>query len=186
MRDVVPSRLTWAVQQLPPTVVGPVLEVGCGAGEAAALLLARFPTTPVTAIDRSATQIARARARLAAPVEAGRLRLACLALEAAPRALGHDAFALVLAVNVNAFWTAPARARAAAATLLAPGGHLYLVYEPPGADRVPVLRARLHDTLTAGGFTDVASVHAVVGGAALVCVRATRPPGTATPPTGGA
>ena len=152
MPTTVPERLHWAVAQLPPTVNGPVLEIGCGAGHAVPLLLARYPDAVVTGIDRSAGQIARAVTRLAGVAGAGRTRLETLDLSAAPGALGRGTFALALAINVNAFWTTPDDALPAAAELMVPGGALHLVYEPPTAERVPVLQASLARALARHGF----------------------------------
>jgi len=50
----------------------------------------------------------------------------------------------VLAINVNAFWTAPATSLASLARLLRPGGRAYLVYEPPSASRLNAVRPALH------------------------------------------
>ncbi len=147
-----PPRIGWAVAQLPRAVDGPVLEIGCGGGHALPALLARFPGAPVTAIDRSAVQIARARARLRAQADAGRLRLEALDLDGAADVLGRGAFALALAVNVNAYWTSPREALRATAELLRADGRLYLVCEPPGARQLQALRKTLPDVVAAHGF----------------------------------
>lgn len=159
------------MDRLPPTVRGPVLEIGCGAGQAAALLLARYPEAAVRAIDRSATQIARARTRLAPGLATGRLRLACLALEEAPTRLADAPFAVALAIDVNAFWTTPDGALRAAGALLAPGGRLVLVYEPPTVARVATLQDALVASLEAHGFTDVLACRATREPSPLLCVH---------------
>jgi len=53
-----------------------LLEVACGVGAETELLLARFPALAITGVDASEEQLARARERLAAPIAAGRVRLA--------------------------------------------------------------------------------------------------------------
>src|SRR5690606_19888113 len=113
----------------------------------------RLPRAVVTAIDRSALQVERARARNAAAVDAGRARIEPLALADAPDALGPHTFDAALAVNVNAFWTAPGPSLASLARLLAPGGRAYLVYEPPSAAQVAELGELLRRSLGAHGFT---------------------------------
>ncbi len=52
-----------------------VLEVGCGVGAQTEILLERFPSITVQAVDRSAEQIARAKEHLRASIAAGRARV---------------------------------------------------------------------------------------------------------------
>ncbi len=151
----VPERLTWAVAQLPAGTGDAVLEIGCGGGHALALLLARHPRAAFTGIDRSPGQVARACARNAAAVAAGRLRVHALDLHDAADVLGDGAFAHVLAVNVNAFWTTPTTSVASLTRLLAPGGRAYLAYEPPGASGIGALQAALPTALAAHGLAVV-------------------------------
>ena len=153
-RDV-PERLRWAVEVLGVQPGERVLEVGCGRGVAAQLLSERLGTGHLVAVDRSATAVAAARSRCAASVAAGRVafRTAALAdLEAAVEELG--AFDAALAVNVNVFWTSPARRELAVLrSLLAPAGRLVLVYEPPHEAVAARLRRAVTGNLEAGGLT---------------------------------
>jgi SAM-dependent methyltransferase len=148
----VPERVAWAVEQLDAATAARVLEVGCGAGHAVGLICARSPGAVVTAIDRSALQVARARARNGALVAAGRVRVEQVALSEAPALLGLRTFDAALAVNVNAFWTAPAPSLGSLTALLAPGGRAVLVYEPPTAATLRVLRGRVASALGGRGF----------------------------------
>lgn len=140
----IPERITWAVDQLPGSPGNRILEVGCGGGHALVLLRARFPGADFTGIDRSAIRVARARAlNPTARVEE-------LALADAPAVLGG--FDAVLAINVNAFWTASAPSLASLARLLRPGGRAFIVYEPPSASRLAAVRTRLSALLGEHGF----------------------------------
>jgi cyclopropane fatty-acyl-phospholipid synthase-like methyltransferase len=104
----VPARLSWAVEQVDAPPMDHILEIGCGSGHAVALLHARLPGAIITAIDRSALQVDRARARNAAAIAGGRVRIEQVELADAPALLGTGRFRRVLAINVNAFWTDPA------------------------------------------------------------------------------
>ena len=143
-----PERISWAVEQLPPSAR--ILEVGCGGGHALALIRARFPAAEVAGIDRSPLQAARARALNRIPIEQGRLRVEELALADAPAALGT--FDAVLAINVNAFWTAPGPSLASLSRLLRPAGRAFIIYEPPSASRLLDIRTQLTVLLTSHGF----------------------------------
>lgn len=143
----VPPRLAAAVDLVDPAPDARVLEVGCGRGVAAALLLERLPRGRYTGIDRSAVAVAATAARTGA----GEVHTSALAAFR-PEPGGFD---LALAVNVNVFWTGPARAELAVlATALRPGGVLHLVYGSDGgaAPRTDIVD-RLRDHLVAGGFT---------------------------------
>ena len=65
MADRIPPRLRTAVDVLDPAPNVRVLEVGCGPGVALALVCQRVTDGHVTGLDRSATAVERARARLA-------------------------------------------------------------------------------------------------------------------------
>lgn len=141
-----------------------ILEIGCGPGVAAALTCERLAGGRLTAIDRSATAIERARTRNAAHVAAGRLVLVRtdLASFTGPPEQLDKAFA----VNVNLFWTSAAGAECAAvARVLRPGGAVHLVYDRPGTGRdvAPAVAA----TLERHGFTTEVVRHRDGG---LMCV----------------
>jgi SAM-dependent methyltransferase len=135
-----------------------LLEVGCGPGVAVALVCEHLAGGRITAIDRSATAIARATRRNAECIAAGRAVLRTAALESlrpADLPEGPGGFDKVFAMNVNLFWVRdPARELDLIRALLQPGGALFLFYGygTPGQEpaRVP---ERLLDHLAASGFT---------------------------------
>jgi SAM-dependent methyltransferase len=131
-----------------------LLEIGCGPGHAVALVCDQLTRGTITAIDRSATMVARARARNQVCLAAGRARIERQTLTEA--ALGRR-FRKVFAVNVNAFWTAPVPSLGALERLLQPRSTAYLVYEPPSAARLDALQQSLPAQLEAQGF-DVGDV----------------------------
>lgn len=161
----VPPRLAAAVELVDPAPDARVLEVGCGRGVAAALLADRLPRGHYTGIDRSAVATAATAARL----RSGSVHTTSLVgFRPVP-----GAFDLALAVNVNLFWTGPARAEIAVlATALRPAGVLHLVYGSDGgaAPRTDVVD-RLHAHLAAGGFVPEVALSARHG-VRLLHVRA--------------
>ena len=166
-----PDRNAWAVDLVDPQPGDRVLEVGCGPGVAASLVCDRLVEGRLTAIDRSATAVERARGRLASYLAAGRavLEQTDLAHLVAP----PDAFDTAFAVNVNAFWTGPAeRELAVLRTVVRPGGVVRLVYEGPpsggGRDVAPTVAAALG---RAGCATGVARDPS----GSLVCITGTVP-----------
>ena len=123
-----------------------MLEIGCGAGHALNLIGARLTTGTVTGLDRSETQLAKARRRNADAIASGRMLLIHDALERATLRRRYDR---VLGINVNAFWTTPGRSIPSLARALALNGLLWLVYEPPSPSKFRQLAASLPTQLAA-------------------------------------
>jgi SAM-dependent methyltransferase len=139
----IPERITWAVAQLVSRRADRVLEVGCGPGHAVTLLCEQLDHCAITAIDRSLLQVRRARARNRLCVRDGKASVHLCTVVDAPKVLGLASFDALLAINVNAFWTAPRTTLSAAAALLKPGGRAYIVYEPPSVSRLHTLEKAL-------------------------------------------
>ncbi|WP_192583227.1 SAM-dependent methyltransferase [Streptomyces albicerus] len=163
----VPERIRRAVAALDVRPADRLLEIGCGGGGAVALVCPLLTTGTITAVDRSATATSRAVRRNEGAIRDGRATIATAAFtESGLTAAGISGrrFDKIFAINVNLFWTGPARAELAlAADLLAPGGALYAFYEPPG-DRLAELAAKVSGTFAAGGFTtEVLHAAPVVG-----------------------
>jgi SAM-dependent methyltransferase len=159
----VPRRLRWAVELLALRPTDRVLEIGCGRGVAAALVCDALTDGRYVGLDRSATAIAAARARIPGHVADGRAvfvhaPLTEDALDAAWR------FDTVFAVNVNLFWTGDSASELALiARTLAPEGTLHLCYEPPSPGQLRDLKGRLTRALTAHGFTAESTVDSASG-----------------------
>ena len=134
MARPIPERIRLAVEALDLRTDARVLEVGCGTGVAAALLAARVPDGPVTALDRSATAVGHASQRLARWVDAG---IADVVERDLRRFHGDGrSYDVILAINVNDMWTDPDGEHVARLdALLADDGAVHLWYEaPPGGD----------------------------------------------------
>lgn len=128
-----------------------VLEIGCGAGIAVALVCDRLATGTVTAIDQSPKMIALARKRNAKWVTAGRATFLTGAL--GDTAFGAARFDKVFALRVGVFFRGqPARELQVIARHLAPGGSLYLFYDTPAPQQVRTLAATGLASLEQHGF----------------------------------
>lgn len=173
MTRAVPERIGWALELLDPAPHEEVLEIGCGPGVAAALVCDRLTSGHLTAIDRSATAIDRARRRAEAHVTSGRLRLHQVALADLPAASGEaQPFDAAFAVDVNTFWTGPADAESAVlAAAVRPEGRVLLVYGGPGPGGVRDVAPTVAANLGRHGFTTEVVRHP---GGALLCVDARR------------
>ena len=144
------DRHAWAVERLALEGHEQVLEIGCGRGLATVRVCARLTTGRVTAIDRSANAIAAARKRNDACLAAGRLMLIQTSL--ADLAIDTRPFDLAFAVNVNLFWIGAGRELAVLRNVLAPGGRLHLVYQPPSPAKRDSLIEQCRRALDADGF----------------------------------
>ena len=126
---LVSERLRSIVEQLD---IGPddrVLEIGCGHGVAATLVCERLEGGHLTAVDRSAKMIQAATRRNAAHVEAGRAEFLVADLEDLD--LGERRFDKIFAVRVGLFHRDPERARGFVERWLAPGGAVFVFFDPP-------------------------------------------------------
>lgn len=151
----VPERLTWAADLLNVQPSDVVLEIGCGSGVLAELICTRLVEGRLVGIDRSATMIAAATKKNRLHIADGRARFLPVALK--ETAFPGELFNKVVAVNVNVFWLRPEKELAAVHALLAPKGTLYLVYQPPSADKTQQVAAQVRQNLESNGFlvTDV-------------------------------
>lgn len=148
----VPARVAWAVDLLDVQPDDHVLDIGGGPGVSVALVCDRLDGGRVTAIDRSATAIARARARNADHVAAGRAVLHQVDLAAYDG--DADQFDKAFAVNVNVFWTSDASAECQVLTrVLRPDGVVLLVYAGPTPGGTRTVGPQVAATLERHGFT---------------------------------
>jgi SAM-dependent methyltransferase len=149
----IPDRLlrTYDLLELAPSAR--VLEIGGGRGVLAELILAGLDTGRLVGIDRSSSAVAAARQRNATAAAHGRADFHRLTLsEADPNDLG--CFDVVLAVNVNLFWTSSAAGELTIVSrLLTADGVFWIIYHPPTAAAFERLRGRVEEHLYAAGFS---------------------------------
>ncbi|GGL49001.1 class I SAM-dependent methyltransferase [Planomonospora parontospora] len=165
----IPERISWAVGTLDLTPSDRVLEIGCGRGLAAALVLDRLTEGSLTAIDRSDTAVAAAAQRNSGHVAAGRADFLAAALE--ETAFPDGSFDRIFSINVNLFWTRdPVRELGALRRWLAPGGSLHLCWEPPDEGRVKEIVAAVAPAMEACGLAATALTGRTSRSTGLVCL----------------
>jgi len=172
MGTQVPLRLSWAVETLGLGPDDRVLEIGCGRGVAAALVLDRLDRGTYLGLDRSSTAIEAAVRRNRDAVTAGRAGFLTTSLDEAEFEPGS--FDKIFAVNVNLFWTGPAeREPPALRRRLAPGGGLHLYWEAPTEARAGEIGAKVAPAVAGHGFSVTTLTGHNVGEARLVGILAT-------------
>lgn len=166
----VPKRLQWAVETLDLAPSDRVLEIGCGRGIAATLVCERLKDGALIAIDRSEKAIEAARQRNHEHAATGKAAFNVIALEGAD--FSEASFDKIFAVNVNLFWVrSPERELKAIRRWLAPGGRVYLYWEPPGGGAEEIA-GKVVPALEANGFEVGMLKNSTTGGAELCCVMA--------------
>lgn len=149
----IPDRLLWAVEVLAPAPTDHVLEIGCGTGVAAELILQQLTAGRLTAIDRSSSMIQAAERRNRASVTSGKASFLNVALEKAD--FGGKRFDKVLAVHVNRFWLEPVDESAFWKKLLKPGGVVCLVYQPPPGQSTQRVAEACSEYFSRSGFAEI-------------------------------
>lgn len=147
------ERLVWAVDTMRLLPDDRLLEIGCGHGVAVTLACERLSGGgSVLAIDRSAKMIEQARRRNAAYVASGLASFQVTSLDQAT--FGSARFDKVLGIHVPVFVRGePDRELSVIRDHLAPGGRVFLSYQPlHEADTDPTI-ARLETVLTSNGFS---------------------------------
>ena len=123
------ERLRSIVEQLDIRPDDRVLEIGCGHGVAATLVCQRLEEGHLSAIKHSAKMIQAATRRNGAHLQAGRAEFLVASLEDLD--LGDRRFDKIFAVRVGLFHRDPERARGIVERWLAPGGGIFVYFDPP-------------------------------------------------------
>jgi SAM-dependent methyltransferase len=173
MANKIAKRLVWAVEMLALHPADRVLEIGCGHGLAVFLVCDKLGRGRMVAIDRSPAMVELARRRNRGHVASGKAVIQAVALEEAD--FGEARFDKAFAVNVSVFWTRPAATLPVVKRLLAPGGALFLVFQPPGWSEVGAIQGfadRLIGLLRDYGFSGGEAAIGDLKPVPAVCVKA--------------
>ena len=127
-----------------------MLEIGCGRGLAIAPIAERLAGGHIVGLDRSGSAVRAAIERNAAAIATGRVEIvqASLSDYVAPPAR----FERIFAINVNLFWLEAMRELALLKPLLAPGGRLFLFFEPPSPGQIDTIRRAVEVRLRGAGY----------------------------------
>jgi cyclopropane fatty-acyl-phospholipid synthase-like methyltransferase len=164
------ERLVWAVETMQVQPDDRVLEIGCGAGVAVGLVCERLASGRITAIDRSEAMTALASRRNREHLASGKAVIRTAALHQLDA--GGERFDRILAVNVGLFRPHAAMEAAALRLLLADGGRLYLVHQPPVASKTARLADETVRLLAEHGFRVREVLYREMETAPAVCVVA--------------
>lgn len=127
-----------------------LLEIGCGAGTAAAAVAARLTTGHILAIDRSAAAVARATQRNAEHIARGVAEVRQIDL--ARLAVADASFDTIFALNVNLFLGSDLSTVEIIRRALRPGGRLVLGYWRRDRRQLVGRAERTSAALAAGGL----------------------------------
>ena len=122
-------RLQQIVEQMDIRPEDRVLEIGCGHGVAATIVCQRLLGGRLTAVDRSRKMIEAAKRRNAKEIAAGKAEFIAGSLEQLD--LGNRRFDKIFAVRVGFFFRRPEQARSIVEKWLAPGGKVFIFFDPP-------------------------------------------------------
>ena len=170
------ERLVRAVDMLAVEPDDRLLEIGCGHGVAVSLVCEKLDGGTITAIDRSPTMIAMARKRNAEYVAAGVASFQTASLHEAD--FGDARFDKIFAIHIGVFLRGqPTRELQVIKERLAPGGKLYLMYQPLDTTKAGELAEALSAVLGSHGFTvRDAPIHDLATGRTVFVIAETGAP----------
>lgn len=146
----VPERISWALSHLGFEPVDRLLEVGCGRGVAIAMIAQKLGGGHIVGLDRSDSAVKAAKERNVDAIASGKVEIVESTLADYTAEAGR--FDKVFAINVNLFWLEAMRELAVLKPMLAPGGRLFLFFEPPGISQIETIRRAVEIRLKGAGY----------------------------------
>lgn len=159
------GRFEWALKILRIRPCDEILEIGCGTGIAAGMIAERLVSGHITAIDRSASLIAKAGSK----VRSDRIRF--LVGRPGDLELPRHHYTKAFAFNVSAFWRRDAvKELGKLRELLEPRGAFYLFHQPPVSAKARVIAGKSREFLEAAGFKVTMVLFADIPPAEASCI----------------
>lgn len=146
----VPERICWALSHLGVQPGDRLFEIGCGRGVAIALIAPELGDGHIVGLDRSDSAVKAAKARNADAIALGKVEIVQTALADYTATAGS--FDKIFAINVNLFWLEAMRELGVLKPMLAPGGRLFLFFEPPSPGQIETIRRAIEVRLKGAGY----------------------------------
>ena len=159
----------WGFTHLPELAVEQAVDLGCGGGRNAGVLLKRYPKAHVTAVDYSELSVKKAKAYNKTMIASGRCEV--LQGDVSNLQLPKETFDLATAFETVYFWPGVERCFAQVAKVLKNGGCFLICNESDGTDPTSTKFETIIDgmknytieeletALKAAGFSSVTSDH---------------------------
>ena len=159
----------WGMSNLPAISPAEIADLGCGGGRNAAVLLKKYPSAKLTAVDYSPLCVERTRKYNARAVAAG--RCAVQQGDVSALALQAEAFDLATAFETVYFWPGLEACFGEIRRILKPGGMFLIVNESDGTDKASLdfekiidgmktyTAEQLQDALKGAGFSTIQTFH---------------------------
>lgn len=159
----------WGFTHLPELAVEQAVDLGCGGGRNAGVLLKRYPNAHVTAVDYSELSVKKAKAYNKTMIASGRCEV--LQGDVSNLQLPKETFDLATAFETVYFWPGVERCFAQVAKVLKNGGCFLICNESDGTDPTSTKFETIIDgmknytieeletALKAAGFSKVTSDH---------------------------
>ena len=133
----------WGFKHLPAMTPENAVDLGCGGGRNAGVLLKKYPKAHVTAIDYSELSVRKAKDYNKAMIEAGRCEV--LQGDVSDLQLPKETFDLATAFETVYFWPGLEKCFSQVAKVLKPGGCFMICNESDGTDPVSLKFEKIID-----------------------------------------
>lgn len=151
LTEKIASRFIWALELLDIQPDDRILEIGCGHGVALSAIGDMLDQGKITGIDRSYDMVELARQKNQGHLKSGKAEIQSVSLDRAD--FGDERFDRAFAINVSLFEQRADRDLDTIRAALAPGGRLYVIFQPPNSSKTRELADRTIGNLEANGFT---------------------------------
>lgn len=171
LTEKIASRFIWALELLDIQPNDRILEIGCGHGVAISVIGDLLDQGKIIGIDRSFDMVELARQKNRDHLKSGKAVIQPVSLDRAD--FGHQRFDRIFAINVSLFEQQADRGLDIIREALAPGGCLFVFFQPPNSSKTRELAERTIANLTANGFAIERVSFKDIDPATATCIKAT-------------